>query len=114
MPYFFLLPAFVAGLLLLLAAGVLLRFTRGRAAAPYVFGAAAGAALGFAVANALLLPLLRGVSLLPAGQNAQTFKALLLAVVVFVGPFVASALGTVVGAAAGLVAAWRIARRPGP
>ncbi|MFD1470615.1 hypothetical protein ACFQ48_20485 [Hymenobacter caeli] len=111
MPYFFILPVFVVGLLLPLAAGVVLRFTRWRNAAPYVFGVAVGAALGFAGANALLLPLLHGVNKLPATQNAQTIKTLLLAVVVFIGPFVASAAGAVVGAIVGIVAAWRIGRR---
>lgn len=111
MSYFFILPVFGALLLGLLATGVALRFTRLKAAAPYVFGAAAGAAPGFARANALLVPLLHGVRRIPGGQNAQTFKAVLLAAVVFIGPFAASAIGVAVGVAVGMFAAWRVTRR---
>lgn len=111
MPYFFILPVFVALLLGLLAAGVGLHFTRLKSAAPYAFGVALGAALGFAGANALLVPLLHGVGHIPENQNTQTIKALLLATVLFIGPFVASAFGAVVGAVLGVVVAWRTSRR---
>lgn len=107
MPYFFMLPAYLLFLFGLLTAGLGLRFTRFKALARYVFGAALGSIPSFIGANALLMPLLRGLAGISATTaNGQAARGVLAAVVIFLGPIIMSALGIGLGAAFGLCATW--------
>jgi hypothetical protein len=110
MPYFIILPLYVALLATMLAVGVGFRFTRFRQLSPYAFGVAFGSLLGLVGANALLVSLLLLFRQLPMPSWPIT-QALGLATIIFMGPFVASAIGVAASAAVGIYGVWRMTLR---
>jgi hypothetical protein len=113
-PYFFILPLYVAAFLGLLALTAWLHFTRFKNAAPYVLGATLGSVPGFVGANALLI---YGVKLLlTANEHTPAAPSGPLSILagfatmgaLIVVPFVVSAVGIALGAVGGMYAAWRL------
>ncbi len=112
MPYFIVLPVYVLFfLLLVIAAGVARCVEAWRPASGYLVGGTVGTLLGFIVANvgvtlAGLLPILVAQHFTPP-QWLQQAGAVVVVVILMVGPFLASAIGVVLGFAAGVFFVFR-------
>ncbi len=112
MPYFFILPAYVAFLLMLIGAAVAARYiARLQSASGYIFGGAAGSLVGFVCINFLVI--LAGVAPAWLAQR-YTFPGWLeqaskffVAAALLAGPFIGSVIGIVIGFAAGLYVVFR-------
>lgn len=112
MPYFIILPVYALLLVFLAIAAIVARCVESwRPACGYIVGGTVGTLPGFIVANIVitvagLLPVLMAEHFtLP--QWAQQTGALVAAVLLFIGPFAASALGVVLGFAAGVFFVFR-------
>jgi hypothetical protein len=116
MPYFFILPCYLALFIGLIGAGVVTRFIpRFRAGSGYLIGGAIGSLVGFVTVNILLI--LAGVA--PAWL-AQKFtfpiwltqvSKFFVAAVLLLGPFIASSLGVLLGFAGGIYFVYRRNKR---
>jgi hypothetical protein len=116
MPYFFIAPAFVfyvvLGGMLVVACRVIDSLRR---FSSYVWRIWLWGGIGVVVGNALLVAILYvplthiGVS--GSAKSSHDIVGIIVGVAVLLGPFVASAFGLLVGAAAGAYLAWRINRR---
>lgn len=107
MPYFIILPIFALLLVGLGIAAIVARCVESwRPASGYIVGGAGGTLLGFIVVNVIvtlagLLPVLVAQHFtLP--QWLQQAGAVVVAAILLIGPFVASAIGIVFGFAAGV------------
>jgi hypothetical protein len=106
MPYFFILPAYIILLLGLFGAAVATRFMpRFHSASGYIFGGALGSLVGFLLVNAAVI--LAGVAPAWLAQRfnfpnwlLQTSK-FFVAAMLLIGPFIGSAIGVLLGFAAG-------------
>jgi hypothetical protein len=112
MPYFFILPAYVALLVGLIGAAVVARFVpRFQPASGYIVGGAVGTLFGFVIINVLVWV----VGLFPAWLNQKVaFPDWLLhltqyfvAATLLIGPFIGSAIGVFLGFAAGIYFVFR-------
>ncbi|MBI3158398.1 MAG: hypothetical protein HYZ26_02220 [Chloroflexi bacterium] len=107
MPYFFVLPAYVFLLVILvLVAAVAYCVERWRPASRYILGGAVGTLPGVIVANVLvtligILPALVIRSLVLPGWLEQT-TGVLAGVTLIVGPIVASVVGVIIGFGTGM------------
>jgi hypothetical protein len=116
MPYFFILPVYVILLIVLVGTAVVARFIlRFRPASGYLVGGAIGTLIGFVFINVVVM--LAGVA--PAWL-AQKFtfpdwlrqvSKYLAAGTLLIGPFIASALGVLIGFAAGIYYVYRGRKR---
>ena len=112
MPYFIILPVYALLILGLTIAVVVSRFVpRLRPASGYVIGGTVGTLPGFLLANVVIT--LAGLLPVWVGQNMamppwlQDASKFFVAVVLLIGPFVASAIGVLIGFAAGLYFVFR-------
>lgn len=115
MPYFFILPLYLLGVGILLGAtAVCFCSSRLRPWSVYPFAAAIGSVPGFVLANAALFFGALGVAklaLLSTWEVPQIFATVAAAATIFIGPFVASAIGVLFGASLGVIVAWHLKRR---
>ncbi len=103
MPYFFILPAYILFLGILLIAGTTLVFVQKyRHTSAYFFAAAIGSIPGFI----LLLVLLTIYSVLaleiPDYNETETLRAILTGLLIFIAPFFVSGIGICGGAILGI------------
>ena len=116
MPYFIILPVYALLLAFLAAASVVARCVESwRPASGYIVGGTVGTLPGFIVANVVvtlagLLPVLVAQHFTPP-QWLQQAGAVVVAAILLIGPFVASAIGVVLGFAAGVFFVFRRRRR---
>ena len=112
MPYFFILPAYVALLVGLIGAAIIARFVpRFQPASGYIVGGAIGTLFGFVIINVFVWI----VGLFPAWLNQKvSFPDCLLhvsqffvAATLLIGPFIGSAIGVLLGLVAGLYFVFR-------
>ena len=112
MPYFFILPAYVALLIGLIGVAVVARFVpRFQPVSGYIVGGTIGTLIGFVIANVVVV--LAGVA--PAWLAQKfTFPAWLhqvsqyfVAAMLLIGPFIGSAIGVLLGFAVGLYFVYR-------
>ena len=108
MPYFLILPVFALWQLAWVATSITLHFTRFQRFAPYSWAIALGSLVGFVLGNSLLLPVFWGVAHAPVAQEA---RGILGAIVIFLGPFAASAAGVLLGAGGSLLLLVLLRRR---
>jgi hypothetical protein len=116
MPYFFILPAYVALFLALVVVAVIARFVpRLRIASGYIVAGAIGTLIGFLLVNIIVW--LAGLSPVwlsqrftfpPWLENASKF---FVAVTLIIGPFIGSAIGVLAGFAAGFYFVYRRRRQ---
>lgn len=116
MPYFFILPVYAVLLVFLLIAAVVARCVEGwRPASGYIIGGTVGTLPGFIVANVIvtlvgILPVLVAQHLtLP--EWLQKAGAVIVAAILLAGPFIASAIGVILGFVAGIFFVFRRRRR---
>jgi hypothetical protein len=106
MPYFFILPGFVLYVLAVIAAIIVTTVYEPAARLrPYLISVLGWSTLGFSVATiayagVIFLSLLIARRLV--GEEPSVVGGVLLGIVVFVGPFFASGIGLVAGAALGV------------
>lgn len=107
MPYFFILPAYVVVLLGLIVMAVAARFIpRFQPASGCIIGGAVGSLIGFLFFNALVIFL--GVAPAWLAERftfpdwLQTASKYFIAAALLVGPFIGSAIGVLLGFAAGI------------
>ncbi len=116
MPYFFILPIYCLLLVALGAAAVVARcVAEWRPASGVIVGGMVGSLAGFIAANVIitgvgLMPVMVGNHFAAAGWERQV-AGIFAAVMLLLGPFVASAMGVVIGFAAGVVVVLRRRRR---
>ena len=116
MPYFIILPIYALLLAFLVIAAIFARYVESwRPASGYLVGGTVGSFLGFIVANLIVtlagvLPVLVARHLTPP-QWLQQAGAVVVAAILLVGPFVASAMGVILGFAAGVFFVFRRRRR---
>ena len=116
MPYFIILPAYVALLLFLIVAAVVTRCVASwRAASGYIVGGTVGTLPGFIIANVIvtlagILPVLLTQKISPPPWLQQVV-AIIVGFILILGPFVASAIGVALGFAAGAFFVFRRRRR---
>ncbi|WP_084444335.1 hypothetical protein [Hymenobacter roseosalivarius] len=116
MPYFFILPIFVLWLVGLLMAAVAVRFSASfRPWSIYLVAVAIGSIPGFLLGNIALFVGALGVAkllaLLSLPRILQPLQMLTTAATIFIGPFVASAIGSLVGSLLGIITVWQFRRR---
>src|SRR5215469_17294022 len=106
MPYFFILPAYFALLLGMIGVAVAVRFVpRFQSASVYMFGGAVGSLIGFLLVNVLVI--LLGVAPAWLAQRftfpdwLQTTSKFFVVATLLIGPFIGSAIGALLGFAAG-------------
>ncbi len=118
MPYFFILPAYVLLLVVLLGAAIAARFVpRFRQASGYIVGGTVGTLVGFIFINAVVIV----VGVLPAwlAQKIsfpdwlQQGSKIVVARTLLIGPFIGSAIGVLLGFSAGLYFIHRRKRNAG-
>ena len=103
MPYFLLLPLYTLFFVgLIVAGGVLMLVPKLRPFAVYVFGAVLGSLPGFLLANMVLALVTILIVDLPVPKPAQTVQGLFVAAMVFIGPFIVSGVGVLLGSLAGI------------
>ncbi|QIL77194.1 hypothetical protein [Hymenobacter sp. HDW8] len=112
MPYFFILSIFVLWLVGLLVGAVIVRYSaRLRPLSTYLIAVAIGSVPGFLLGNVALLVGALGVAklltLFSLPRILQPLQTLGAAATIFIGPFIASAIGILLGAFLGIVVAWR-------
>ncbi len=112
MPYFFILPVYVALLLGLIGAAVVARFVpRFQSASGYIFGGAIGSLVGFLLVNVAVI--LVGATPAWLAQRftfpdwLQQTSKFFVATTLFIGPFIGSAIGALLGFAAGFYIVFR-------
>jgi len=108
MPYFIIIPAFAAWLVLSVITVLVCRFwAPAKVLFPYVWRICLWSDLGFLVANAIFWGLiLMGLHFLREIQSgAHEAVSLITAGTLFIGPFIASALGWLAGFLAGIILA---------
>jgi hypothetical protein len=107
MPYFFILTAYVALLIVLLCGAIIAHFVpRFRQASGYIFAGAVGTLFGFVIMNFFVWI----VGLFPAWLNQKVALAdwlrhifqLFVGVTLLIGPFIGSAIGVLLGFVAGI------------
>ena len=107
MPYFFILPAYVALLMALVCAAIVAHFVpRLRQASGYIFAGAVGTLFGFVIINVFVWI----VGLFPAWLNQKVSLSdwlrhlfqLFVAATLLIGPFIGSAIGVLLGFPAGI------------
>jgi len=107
MPYFFVLPAYIVFLAGLIGTAVAVRFVpRFQFASGYIFAGAIGTVFGIISINVFVWI----VGLIPAWINQkvslpewlQSVSQYMVAVVLLIGPFIGSAIGVMLGFAAGM------------
>jgi len=112
MPYFFILPAYVALLMALVCAAIVALFVpRFRQASGYIFAGALGTSFGFLIINVFVWV----VGLFPVWLNQKVSLSdwvrhifqLFVAATLLIGPFVGSAIGVLLGFAAGVYFIYR-------
>jgi hypothetical protein len=116
MPYFILIPAFLAWLLVCgAAAAVSARMPALRSWRPYVVQVGLWASAGILAGNALLILLLalglQSLDRLQDGSAVRSGLQVVWGLGVLLGPFAVSTLGWLAGACLGVVLAWRRGRR---
>jgi hypothetical protein len=116
MPYFFILPAYLVLLFGLTGLAVAARFMpRFRPFSGCIFGGAAGSLIGFLLFNALVIVL--GVAPAWLAEKftfpdwLQTASKYFVAAALLIGPFIGSAIGVLLGFAAGFFVVLRRRRR---
>ena len=105
MPYFLILPVFALWQLAWVATSITLHFTRFQRFASYSWAITLGSLVGFVLGNSLLLPVFWGVA------HAPVARGILGAIVIFLGPFAASAAGVLLGAGGSLLLLVLLRRR---
>ena len=111
MPYFILLPLYALYLLALFMLGAVLLFVpKLRSYASFVFAAAFGSLPGFIVANVVLVVFSIIVLDLPAPKSIQTVQAIFIGATIFIGPFIVSTAGVLLGSLVGVGVMWRLKR----
>jgi hypothetical protein len=112
MPYFFILPAYVALLVGLIGVAVVARFVpRFRRASGYFIGGAVGTLVGFVIINIIVI--LAGVAPAWLAQKftfpdwLQQVSRYFVAATLLIGPFIGSAIGVFLGFAAGIYFVFR-------
>ena len=116
MPYFIIIPAYLLLLIVLIVTAIIVRFVpRLQPASGYILGATVGTLPGFIAANLIvtlagLLPVMVAQKVSPP-QWLHNAVTVLVAAALLVGPFVASAIGTIVGCAAGVYFVFKRRRR---
>ena len=112
MPYFFILPAYIALLIGLIGAAIVARFVpRFQPMSGYIVGGAIGTLIGFIIINILVVN--AGVAPAWLAQKftfpdwLQQVSRYFVAAALLIGPFIGSAIGVVVGFAAGLYFVYR-------
>jgi hypothetical protein len=112
MPYFFILPAYVALLIGLIGVAVAARFVpRFRRASGYIIGGAVGTLIGFVIINVIVI--LAGVAPAWLAQKftfpdwLQQVSRYFVAATLLIGPFIGSAIGVFFGFAAGIYFVFR-------
>jgi len=116
MPYFFIVPAYLLLLLILGIAAVVLRSGGNSGpASGYILAGMVGTIPGIIAANVLvtlagLLPLWIAAKVSPPEWMMQVLSVLAVACL-FIGPFVASAIGVIAGFLCGILVAWKRTRR---
>ena len=116
MPYFIILPAYVFLLLVLATAAIIARFVeKWRPASGYIVAGTVGTLPGFLIANVLvtvigLLPVIITHNSSPPDWLHQTASVVSLGALM-IGPFLASAVGVLLGFAAGAYFVFRRRRK---
>jgi len=116
MPYFIILPTFLILFLLMVSAAITARFVpRWRLASGYLMGGTLGAVLGFLLANVALFFVtylsLKMDSELSLPEFVRPVVVLVIAAMLFLGPFVVSVGGVLMGFAVGfIIVLWRRSR----
>jgi len=107
MPYFLILPAYITLLVALVGIAVIARFVpRLRPASGYFIGGAIGTLIGFLIINAIVI--LVGIAPVWLAQKftfpnwLQPVIKVFVVATLFVGPFVGSAIGILLGFAYGI------------
>ena len=116
MPYFFILPAYILLLIILIAGAIACRFfPRLRSTTNYLLAGAVGTLVGFVVLN--LITFLMGMMPVWLAQTItfpdwlQQPSKIFVAGVLLIGPFIASGVGILVGFAGGFYLARKKSRR---
>lgn len=112
MPYFFIIPAYIALLIGLIVAAIGARFIpRFQPLSGYIVGSTIGTLVGFVIANILVV--LTGVAPAWFAQKFtipdwfQHVSQFFVVSMLFIGPFIGSAIGVLFGFAAGLYFVYR-------
>ena len=112
MPYFFILPAYIALAFVLIASGVAVRYVpRWKFASAYLIGGALGTLPGFVIANVIVM--LSGVIPVILSEKItlphllQQIGGFVVAGILLIGPFIASAVGIAGGFFAGVYIVFR-------
>jgi hypothetical protein len=112
MPYFIILPLYALLLLTLIGlGGVFLFVQKLRYYAPFVFAAALGSFLGLILANVILIVCAIFLLKLPVPKSVQTVQGVFTGITLFIGPFIASTVGVLLGMFAGAGMMWRLKRK---
>ena len=112
MPYYFILPAFMALIIILLLMAIVFMFIpRFRPLSKYIFSGTAGSFIGFIIFNVaiwiciwLMMRFEENINL-PSWLNH--IYGLFMAGTLFIGPFVVSAIGVIIGFISGLYFIYR-------
>jgi hypothetical protein len=116
MPYFFILPAYVALFIALIVIAIITRFVaRFRLASGYIVAGAIGTLIGFVIINIVVWI----VGLFPVWLNQkvslpdwlQQVSKFFVAGTLLIGPFIGSAIGILLGFAAGFYFVYRRRKR---
>ena len=116
MPYFFILPIFVLWLVGLIVGAVAVRYSASlRPLSAYLFAVAIGSIPGFLLGNIVLfigaLGVAKLLALISLPRILQPLQTLTATATIFIGPFVASAIGGLIGSLLGIIAVWLFRRR---
>jgi hypothetical protein len=118
MPYFFILPVYAALLLGFIGAAAITRLVpRFRVVTGYIVCGAIGTLIGFIILNALVWM----AGLFPVWLNQKNsfpqwllrFSQFFVAGTLLIGPFIGSAIGVMLGFAAGIYIVYRLRNRAG-